>query len=138
MGLRTYIQTKLYERRKRRAGLVFPLYCKAHGVKPPDRQGAIVQSKAGDGLQLVHVPLAQYPYNTYIYNVEVNRVIGYVHVSLAKKLVYLFGKGFCRDGKITEITGGGDYPYYGCNLEIFESMLLMQNSRSDLVHLRGR
>ena len=104
--------------------------------KAPDRQGAIVQSKAGDGLQLVHVPLDEYPHNVYIYNAELNRVIGYVHKSLAKKFIYVFGEGFCRDGKITEITGGGEYKYYGCNLTVFESMSLMENSHVDLVHLR--
>ncbi len=137
MGLHTYIKRKLYERRKRQVQLTFPLYCKAHGVKRPDRQGAIVQSKAGDGLQLVHVPLAQYPHNVYIYNAELNRVIGYVHETLAKKLVYLFGKNFCRDGQVTEITGGGEYKYHGCNLEVFETMNLLRHTHEDLVHLRG-
>ena len=115
---------------------MFPLYCKAHGVTLPDRQGAIVQSKRGDGLQLVHSPVKNYPFNVYIYNIELNRIIGYVHESLAKKLVYVFKNGFCRDGKIVEITGGGEYPYYGCNLIVLESMVLLENSHVDLVHLR--
>ena len=137
MKLFSFIRRKIYERKKKKAGISFPLYCKAHGVKQAERQGAIVQSKSGDRLQFVHVPLTAYPYNVYVYNVELNRVLGYVHRNLAEKLVAVFGKGFCRDGVIIEITGGGEYAYYGCNLQIFETMSAMNGMQNDIVHLKS-
>ena len=137
MKLFSFIRRKIYERKKKKAGISFPLYCKAHGVKQAERQGAIVQSKSGDRLQFVHVPLTAYPYNVYVYNVELNRVLGYVHKNLAEKLVTVFGKGFCRDGVIIEITGGGEYTYYGCNLQIFETMSAMNGMQNDIVHLKS-
>lgn len=138
MKLFSLIRRKLYERRKKKAGISFPLYCKAHGVKQAERQGAIIQSKAGDRLQFVHVPLTAYPHNVYVYNVELNRVLGYVHKNLAEKLVAVFGKGFCRDGVIIEITGGKDYKYYGCNLQILETMSAMNGAQNDIVHLKNK
>ncbi len=138
MGIFAYFKRKSYERRLKKSDITFPLYCKAHGVKQPDRQGAIVQSKAGDRLQVVHVPLKRFPYNTYIYNVELNRVLGYVHETLAKKLVYVFGEGFCRDAVVEQITGAEEYKYHGCNLQIFESMAYMAENMEDIFHLRGK
>ncbi|MBQ4268360.1 MAG: hypothetical protein IJB97_01780 [Clostridia bacterium] len=137
MKLFSLIRQKLYKRRLKKAGISFPLYCKVHGVKQADRQGAIVQSKAGDRLQFVHVPLKAYPHNVYVYNVELTRGLGSTQKNLAEKLVYVFGKGFCRDGVIVEVTGGGEYKYYGCNLQIFETMSAMNGAESDIVHLKG-
>ena len=136
MSIRTFIKRKLYERKKKRLQLVFPVFCKAHGVKHLDRQGAILQSKQGDRLQLVHVPLKAYPHNVYVYNVELNRVLGYLHKNLAEKLVELFGNGFCRDGVVVAVTGAEEHKYHGCNLQILESMSAM-NDLTDFAHLKG-
>ncbi len=145
MRIFTYLKEKLskraerrtYEKNKRILDLSFPLYCKAHGVKTADRQGAIAQSHSGDKLQIAHSPVAGYPYNVYIYNVELNRILGYLQEQLSKKLVELFGEGFCRDAQITEITGGGEYKYRGCNLVLFESMRFMQDLQADLPYLHS-
>ena len=115
-------------------GLSFPLYCKAHGVK--QYQGAIVQSVQGDELQIVHRAKHGFPYNVYVYSKPLNRVLGYLDEYLSKKLVKLFGKGFCRDAFVETITGGGAYPYYGCNIRILESMSLMEDCE-DFSALRG-
>ena len=136
MGILAYFKRKLYKRRKKRLALTFPLYCKAHGVKTPERQGALAQSDAGDRLQLVHSPLPEVPHNVYIYNVELNRVIGYLHKTVAEKLVALFGKGFCRDGEIEQVTGGGEYKYRGCNLKVFESMEMLKEQWKDVRYLK--
>jgi len=130
-------ERRAYERKKKEHGVAFPLYCKAHGVKKPDYQGAIVQSHVQDRLQIAHSPVDGYPYNVYIYNVELNRVLGYLQEGLAKKLVEVFGAEFCRDALITEITGGGEYKYRGCNLVILETMEFMKNLQADLPYLRS-
>ena len=108
-------------------GLSFPLYCKAHGVKSPDYQGAIAQSRQDDELQIVHKPVKGFPYNVYVYSKPLNRLLGYLDEYLSKKLVKLFGKGFCRDARIENITGGGAYAYRGCNIRILESMTYMSD-----------
>ena len=136
MKLRAFFQRLFYQRRLKKCGVSFPLYCKAHGVTPPDRQGAIAQSHAGDLLQIVHVPVDGYPFNTYVYSVPLNRVIGYLDETLSEKLVYLFGKGFCRDALVENITGGAPYEYFGCNIQILESMCFMKDC-ADLSHLYG-
>ncbi len=136
MSIGTFLKNWLYRKRLNKSGLQFPLYCKAHGVKHEDRQGAIAQSRAGDQLQLVHVPLPDYPHNVYVYNIAVNRVIGYLDEALAIKLVYLFGKGFCRDGMIEAVTGGEPYKYFGCNLKIFNSAEFFKEEK-DFAFLRG-
>ena len=130
-------QRKAYEKSKRLLGISFPLYCKAHGVKSADYQGAIAQSHANDKLQITHSPVEGYPHNVYVYSIELNRVLGYLQERLAKKLVELFGNGFCRDALISEITGGGEYKYRGCNLVIFETMSFMQDTQTDIPYLHS-
>jgi len=130
-------ERKAYESKKKKYGVSFPLYCKAHGVKKPDYQGAIVQSNVGDRLQLIHRAEENYPYNVYINNVELNRILGYLKEPLSKTLVLLFGEGFCRDGLIKAITGGGKYPYRGCNIVVLESMRFMKDMQPDLPYLHS-
>ncbi len=145
MNIFAYFKGKISDRAKRRAyekskrilDLSFPLYCKAHGVKTTDNQGALAQSHAGDRLQIIHSPADGYPFNVYIYSVELNRILGYLQERLSKKLVELFGAGFCRDAQIKDITGGGEYTYRGCNLVIFESMHFMQGMQADLPYLHS-
>ncbi|MBQ8658889.1 MAG: hypothetical protein IJ506_07110 [Clostridia bacterium] len=141
MGMFAYFKRKIkqssYARKKRKCGVSFPLYCKAHGVKRTEYQGALAQSRSGDKLQLIHNARGDYPYNVYIYSVDLNRILGYLHETLAYKLVTLFGAGFCRDAVVKEITGGGEYKYRGCNIEIFETMEYMKDRQTDLRYLRS-
>lgn len=130
------VKNFFYRRRLKKCKLSFPLFCKVHGVTSSDRQGALAQSGPGDELQLVHVPLKEYPFNVYVYNISINRVLGYLDARLAEKLVYLFKRGFCRDGEIEQITGGADGKRFGCNIRINESMLFFRDCQ-DLSHLRG-
>lgn len=130
------IKLYFYTSKKQRLRLSFPVYCKIHGVKKPDYQGAIVQSRTGDKLQIVHVPLPQYPYNVYVYSATLNRVMGYLQEDLAEKLIELFGKRFCRDAVVENITGGGEYAYRGCNIRILETCVFMLNCK-DFSVLRG-
>lgn len=76
-------------------------------------------------MQLVHVPLSEYPNNVYVYNIELNRILGFLDSGLAAKLVGAFGEGFCLDGEIRQITGS-EYNLYGCNLCIFDCMKFMR------------
>ncbi|MBQ8323359.1 MAG: hypothetical protein IJX91_05270 [Clostridia bacterium] len=123
------------ERRRNVAGLVFPLLCKVRGVKTAERQGALAQSRAGDKLQLVHVALKDYPHNVYVYNVPLNRVLGYLQRDLAEKLVYALGKGFCRDGEIENVTGE-EYGTRGANIRIFDTAEAF-SGETDFSHLHG-
>jgi hypothetical protein len=106
--------------------LRLPAYSKIRGVTFSDRQGALAQSRKGDRLQLVHVPDNGFPYNVYVYSIELHRLLGYIDQPLAEKLVLVFGEGFCRDGEIVEVTGGPpQFPYFGCNIVIFKTMDMM-------------
>ena len=137
MGIFSFFKHLFYKQRLRKSGLSFPIPCKAHGVKSHDRQGALAQSRAGDRLQLVHHAEKDYPFNVYIYNVELNRIIGYLDAVLAEKLVYVFGKGLCLDGKIDKLTGGvPQYTYIGCNLYVFETNSMMKDCE-DFSHLHS-
>ena len=79
-----------------------------------------------DELQLVHIALDEFPFNVYVYSIELNRILGYLEETLAKKLVLVFGQGFCLDGRISEITGGPpEYEYFGCNIRVFDTMNMM-------------
>ncbi len=79
-------------------------------------------------MQLVHVPTKDYPFNVFIYSVNLNRLLGYLKNDLAKSLVKTFGKGFCLDGVIDKITGGKPrYEYFGCNIRIFDTKAMMEN-----------
>ena len=117
--------------------LQFPIYCKLHGVKKSTRQGSLAQSHEEDGLQLVHVPLQDYPHNVYAYSIPLNRVLGYLDKELAEQLIAEFGDGFCLDGRIRELIGGPPkYKYYGCKIRIYNTKSLMANTE-DFTHLHG-
>ena len=137
MGILSFFKRLFFKQRLKKAGLSFPVFCKVHGVKSPDRQGALAQSRAQDRLQLVHSAEENYPFNVYVYSVELNRILGYLDAVLAEKLVYVFGKGLCLDGKIEKITGGKPrYDYFGCNISILQTTSIMQNY-DDFSHLHG-
>jgi len=128
MNIFSFFKQLFYKQRLKKSRLRFPLSCKIHGVKSPDRQGALAQSRQGDELQLVHRAEEHYPFNVYVYSVELNRILGYLDAVLAEKLVYVFGKGLCLDGKIEKLTGGApEYAYIGCNIQIFETTTMMKD-----------
>ena len=136
MNLLSSLKNLLYQRRLRKCGLSFPVFCKLHGVKSPDRQGALAQSRSGDPLQIVHAPTKEYPFNVYVYSITLNRVLGYLDERTAEQFVYLFKKGFCKDAVIEQITGGPPaYPYFGCNIRVMESSVLITDT--SFHHLRG-
>ena len=129
MNIFTYLQEKrkkneqqrTYEGTLSRLGLSFPLFCKVHAVKSPDHQGAIAQSRVGDHLLIVHTPSDIRPDCVCVYNVSLNRVLGYIDEDLSSKLVTAFGQSFCRDGEVEQITGGAPYKYLGCNLRLMDT-----------------
>ena len=131
MSIWTKIKTKWdawrLQQRLKRLELYLPLYCKVHGVATPERQGALAQTRAGDRLQIVHVPLPDYPNNIYVYSIPLNRVLGYLQGELAKKLVKAFGENLCLDGVVENTTGGKPGEFIGCNLCIFPSMRYMED-----------
>ena len=137
MGILSFFKQLFFKQRLRKSGLHFPIPCKIHGVKSMDRQGALAQSRAGDRLQLVHSAEKDYPFNVYVYSVELNRILGYLDAVLAEKLVYVFGKGLCLDGEIEKLTGGApDYAHIGCNISIFQTTSIMQDF-TDFSHLHS-
>ncbi len=145
MHIFSFFKQLFYKQRLKKSRLVFPIRCKAHGVSSLERQGALAQSRKKDRLQLVHCATDGYPFNVYIYNIELNRIIGYLEEVLAEKLVYVFGKGFCLDGSIIKLTGGKHTSshnkdvsthYIGCNLEIYDTASMME-SCEDFSHLHS-
>ena len=91
MKLKRFFKRLLIRWRKKKYDLRFPVCCKAHGVSFADRQGALAQSRSGDELQLVQVPLENYPQNVYIYSIELNRILGYLEKNLSDRLTSVFG-----------------------------------------------
>lgn len=138
MSIYSYIKEYLNGRKKKRrlhaAVGDFPILTKLHGVKSPDRQGALAQSAEGDGLQLVHVPLPEYPHNVYAYSIPLNRILGYLDKPLAESLLEYFGNGFCLDGETVHITGGAPYAYFGCEILVFPSKSFLSDCK-DFSHL---
>ena len=98
MNIRTSIQSffKKWIRRSKckKYGLEFPVCCKAHGVGKRERQGALAQSRSGDELQLVHIALDEFPFNVYVYSIELNRILGYLEETLAKNWCSFSGRAF--------------------------------------------
>ena len=128
MSLKEFWKSYKCCRRQKKIGLSFPALAKLHGVKSKDRQGALAQSENGDKLQCVHVALPDYPYNTYVYSIPLNRVLGYLDKELAEKLLYVFGKDFCLDGVIDKIIGGPPMKYRGALIRIFDNNVFMENT----------
>ena len=136
MHIRTSLKNCIKYLQKRLLGVSFPKRTTLRGVCFADRQGALAQSRSGDLLQVVHTPLEKLPYNVYVYHISLNRILGYIEKPLVKKLIKLFGKNFCRDGKIVNRTGGPPYPHYGCVIDVYESMDYLK-SQEDFSHLHG-
>lgn len=128
MSLREFWNNYKRCQRQKKSGLSFPVRAKLHGVKTHDHQGALAQSDSGDTLQLVHVPVPNYPHNTYVYSITLNRILGYLDKELAEKLVYVFGAGFCLDGRLDEIIGGPPLKYRGGYILIHDDNVLMENA----------
>lgn len=96
----------------------FPYITKLKGVRFADRQGWLAQSRDGDRLQFVHTPDCDNPNLVYAYNISLNALLGRIEETLAEKLIYVFGKGFCVDGEILQITGK---EIFGCNVAIYDT-----------------
>ena len=136
MGI--WAKLKRFFRRLKRGGkLRFPIYCKLCGVKKPVWQGALAQSSEEDGLQIVHVPLKDYPHNVYVYSIPLNRILGYLDEETAKDLLAELGEEFCVDGRIRAMLGGPPkYKYYGCAIRIYNTKNLMAGVE-EFTHLHG-
>lgn len=119
-----------------RRELSMPLLTHLFGISNPDAQGALAQSRNGDALQIVHVPTERFPYNVYVYSIELNRVLGYLTHILSKSLCEIFGKGFCLDGRVDELYGGEDGEEFGAQIVIFKTTSLMRPYLNDLPYLR--
>ena len=140
MNIRSYFQTKNKEKRARadreaqlqKIGLKFPVFCKVHAVKSPDHQGASVQSRVGDKLQIVHTPTPDRPYCCSVYNIGLNRVLGFIEDGLAEKLTRAFGENFYRDGEVEQITGGPPLAYFGCNIRVMDTQYFLEEMTNEL------
>ncbi len=113
-----------------KSAISFPVFCKLHAVKSPDHQGAIVQSRVGDKLLVVHTPTEERPFCVSVYSVTLNRVLGFVEDALAEKLTRAFGQSFCRDGEVEQITGGPPYKYYGCNIRVMDTQYFIEEMKN--------
>ena len=134
MSLKSFWETYKRCRRQKKSGLDFPVLTKLHGVKLRDRQGALAQSKSGDQLQFVHVPKPDHPYNTYVYSIPLNRILGYLDKELAEKLLYIFGEGFCLDGTLDKIIGGPPMKYRGALIRVHDDNVFMENADLSSLH----
>lgn len=101
-----------------RGDIVFPFHTKAVGVTFGDCQAHIQKSKVGDPLLIKHKPTADYPESTDIINRRTRARVGRINSDLAWELLTVFDEGFVLDGRIADITGGGDGQNFGCNIEI--------------------
>lgn len=102
----------------------FPFIENVFGTDFSEHAGALAQSQTGDLLQLVHVPTARHPHNTFAYNIELNRIVGYLPRPIAKKLRYVFGKGFCLDGRIEETFCKNRE--WNCRISIYDTAEMMK------------
>ena len=135
MGIRAFFKNLFYQRRLRKSGLHFPLIREVRGERFADFQGALFQSAEKDALQIVHTPNQLYPHSVYVYSITLNRLIGYLDKDTSTALIGLFGKNFCRDGRIYRITGGKE-KNYRCRIYIHESCQLMAHVQ-DFSHLHS-
>ena len=124
--------------RKLFKGFSLPYDTTVFGISNPDSQGALAQSKSGDALQIVHVPTEKHSYNAYVYNIELNRILGYIESELAQNLLYVFGKGYCLDGKILERYGDGQDAPFGAYIRIYHSTEVMKPYLDDIVYLTDK
>ena len=121
--------------RKLFKGLSLPCKGFVYGTSNASSQGALAQSHEDDKLQLVHVPTEYHPYNTYVYSIELNRILGYLDRELAKTLLSVFGEGFCLDGKISEIWGDGKETPFGFSVTVYQTMSFMTPYLDDIPYL---
>lgn len=111
-----------------------PMITRLEGRNIFDFQGAISQSQEGDALQLVHV--AERYDNVYVYNFEINRIIGYLERELADDFIHIFGKGFCLDAKLYQ-TYTFDNGKLGCDIEIYNHSEYALPHLENLPYLHG-
>ena len=80
--------------------VTFPYYCRLRKDHNADFHGARSQSREGDALQIVHLPLENDQSAVFAYSIPLNRIIGRFSDHSAKLLIKALGKGFCVDGEI--------------------------------------
>lgn len=80
----------------------FPWKAQAEISNSLSYRAAIAQSREADELQLVHTP-ALNKKSVYIFSIPLGILLGELNGRTAKKLLALFGEGFCLDGEIYQI-----------------------------------
>ena len=118
MGLFTKFLRLTEPKRARICGVKFPYLTKLRKVREADRQSWLRQTRDGDRLQLVHTPDEERAFLVYAYNIELNCLLGVLEETLAEKLVYVFGNGFCVDGEVVKVTGE---KILGCNIVVYDT-----------------
>ena len=111
-------------------GLRFPLIANVFGISRTDEQGALLQSRVDDKLQIVHTPSERFPNRVLVYSIELNRILGYIDRSIAKDLIFVLGENFCVDGEIAELYEG---TIVGCAVLIYETTSFMKDDIKDTV-----
>lgn len=111
-------------------GLHMPLYANVFGTSHKDVQGALAQSRVGDCLQIVRANG-----KAFVYNIELNRIVGYVDREIDKDLLFVFGNEFCLDGEISDIYGGRDGSLFSCRVKIYDTCTFMRDRLSDIRYL---
>ena len=130
--IKNRILVRKRKRRMKRQGEKFPFDCRLYGGA--QSQGALAQSRAGDGLQIVHVPTAEYPYTVFAYSIPLNRILGYLNERTCELLLLSLGANFCVDGEIVLLFQ--EEGKTGCTVRVFPTGNGMQGVE-DFTHLYG-
>lgn len=127
--------SKLYMSiRRRLVGLSFPVEDDLFRCFSFDAQGALAQSLVSDELQIVHVRLGNKRFAAYVYSIRLNRLLGEIGKQLTQDLLKIFGKGFCLDGEIAEISKD-DGEKFRCSVRVFDTSSMMKPYLEELPYL---
>lgn len=132
MGVLFYIQKLTKKLKIMRLGMKFPIDDEVYGIDFGDRKGAVLQTREKDLLQIVHVATTHHPVNAYVYNIELNRILGYLEMTLAQDLHYVFGDGYCLDAQVLKIEQDEDLH---CHIRILNSSEMMRPYLEELPYL---
>lgn len=127
--------SKLYMRiRRRLVGLSFPVEDDLFRCSDFDSQGALAQSEISDELQIVHVRLDEKRFAALVYNIKLNRLIGELGRQLTQDLLKIFGKGFCLDGEIADLSKD-ENGKFRCAVRVFDTAEKMRPYLEELPYL---
>ena len=115
-------------------GLSFPIEDDLFRCFSFDSQGALAQSAPGDELQIVHIKLEEKRFASYVYSIRLNRLLGEIGKQLTQDLLKIFGKGFCLDGEIAEISKD-DGEKFRCVVRVFDTSDMMKPYLEELPYL---